>query len=85
MILFETQIPHPLRKFQISWTQKHYNKKKELKERRVISSSYLCATSLRTVYLIFLSKHLSFRFSRNLTREAILRERFERFGVSPTP
>jgi len=49
------------------------------------NSSHLCATSFRTVYRIFLSKHLSFRFSRNLTKDAILRERFERFGVSPTP
>ena len=46
--------------------------------------SYLWATSFRTLYLIFLSKHLSFRFSRNLTREAILRDIFERFGLSST-
>lgn len=38
---------------------------------------YLWATSLRHVYRIFFSKHLSFRFSRNLTSEAILRESFE--------
>jgi hypothetical protein len=35
-------------------------------------SLYFWATSLRTPYLIFLSKHLSFLFSRNLITEAIL-------------
>jgi len=39
--------------------------------------AYLWATSLRHEYRIFFSKHLSFRFSRNLTSEAILRESFE--------
>jgi len=42
-----------------------------------LSSPYLWATSLRQEYRIFFSKHLSFRFSRNLTSDANLRESFE--------
>ena len=50
-----------------------------------IVTTYLWATSFRHVYRIFFSKHLSFRFSRNLTRDAILRESFEPREVSPIP
>lgn len=48
-------------------------------------TTHLWATSFRHVYRIFFSKHLSFRFSRNLTRDAILRESFEPREVSPIP
>ena len=50
-----------------------------------LPAPYLCATSLRQLYRIFLSKHLSFRFSRNLTRDANLRDTFEPREVSLTP
>lgn len=42
------------------------------KHRRALFCPYFWATSLRTLYLILLSKHLSFLFSRNLIKEATL-------------
>ena len=51
--------------------------KKEHRAHYIKVPNYLWATSLRQVYRIFFSKHLSFRFSRNLTSDAILRESFE--------
>jgi len=47
--------------------------------------SYLSATSLRTVYRIFLSKFRSFRFSRNLIKDANLWGTLNLWGVPDSP
>ena len=87
------QIPHCL--IWQMWTDLYcvasciYRKQSRCKFYKCISGPscwmYLKATSLRTVYRIFLSKFLSFRFSRNLTKEANLCGMLNRWGVPGRP